>query len=349
MSTSNLKRTAFITFIIAVVSLSITIVIGVGSGAFQTIAGRTTTSGSYREYRFDPPEKGSYIITDNGIQNPMLIRKSTEIRESVAMFQIDEQEIKLMADVHLITAKSSREKIRINERSGKAAVIRLHGTATIKKPHLMISQNKGVMIISVERKYSSFAYTSDDNIILDIELPKKYTGKLSIESISGSIDLGSHDYDGVTLKTTSGSISIENMNTPEFNSETVSGSLYAKALLTGRSQISSTSGGINIGAFTGDANVNSVSGTVGITYTAVPGNLSAGTTSGNIIVELPNFAKFQLDASSTSGDVMCGFPITIANPHSNSGNHSIVGIVSNGKGQIRLHSVSGGIAVNRGE
>lgn len=320
MSSKNLKRSALIAFIITVVSLAIATAIGFTTGIFQKSASKN-----------------------------LRLHENTHISPN----NIDEKKSAPIAKTNLITVKTISEGVKIHDRPGKSLAVWLHGTTSSKdekdKPQLKVVRNNGTIEIYVERKRSSTFGISIYNAALDITLPQGYAGKLSAESVSGNIDLGSHDYDGVTLKTTSGSIHIENMNTPEFNSETVSGSLYAKALLTRRSEISSTSGGINISAFTGDADIHSVSGVIGVSYTTVPGSLMADTTSGNIIIELPNFAKFQLDASSTSGDVMCAFPITVTSPRSNSGNHSIVGTVSNGKGQIRLHSVSGGIAVNRGE
>jgi lia operon protein LiaG len=133
---------------------------------------------------------------------------------------------------------------------------------------------------------------------------------------------------------------MSNIKANVFNYDCSSGDFRAKGLSTGSSSVESTSGTINITDFTGDLKADSSSGDVSIDYANFDNNTDIHATSGNINLTLPKGSRFHLNATTSSGDISCDFPITITK---NKKDNYLEGDVGSSGRVVRLDASSGDI------
>jgi hypothetical protein len=285
MKRYTLTRIAIITAIIACVSLSIAGVIGAKSGVFRTT---------------------NFAIR----MNPGIF---LDVRQST----FDETQIVQPADqIHNITVKTVSENITVREVSGESIKARFHGTAgtsdDVDAPHLKMQQRGDAVEFIVERSRNGAIGPVYDNAALDVSIPRRYAGNLSVESVSADITLGGHSYKGLALKTVCGNIKTD-----------------ARV------------------AVSGDTDAHTVSGDISLSFAQKPGSISAKATSGNIGLAVPSETQFTLDAHTVSGEVSCDFPIKLVNSKSGDHEHALDGAVGNGRNTIMAHTVSGDIRITR--
>lgn len=280
MISNTQKRFTTITAIVAVVSLLIAVIIGIATGAFRNMA----TRGGLR---INEPDRAFDVAVDE--------RKSLPL-----------------TNINRIVIKVVSENITIRETSGNDITAWFHGSVSSAlpgdMPRLEVSQQGDTAEIRIERKqHTPFGWTSNDTV-LEVGIPKQYTGKLSVKGVSADITVGSHDYTELALKTVSGNIEAD--------------------------------------AVTGDVDAHSVSGGVALTFTKMPGSIAVETVSGDIRLGMPANTGFKLDAHSVSGSVTCDFPITLTNSQGGGG-HNLAGTVGSGKGAVTARTVSGKIGITR--
>jgi lia operon protein LiaG len=182
---------------------------------------------------------------------------------------------------------------------------------------------------------------------LEVAIPRSYRGALSAQTVSGEISLGDRALSRVFLATTSGDARVGSISADSFEWRTTSGGLTADAVETASSRLASVSGDLTIKALAGDLTANSTSGEVRIDYTKSPGAISVGTVSGDVELRFPADARFRLDARSTSGDINCGFPITMTST-GGAGRHSLSGdIGQQPQNVVAVHTVSGEIKISK--
>jgi lia operon protein LiaG len=262
---------------------------------------------------------------------------------------IDERRSLPSAGVQLVSIDTVSDSVRIVEGQGDEISAWLHGTASATSPdavpHLSADLRGSTADIRLERKrLLSFGFSWND-LVLEVSVPRGYKGNLAVRSVSADVDVAPHQYAGIALITTSGSMRTEALTAGNFYAHTTSGDLTAAAITAERSDISSTSGEIRVKSLTGDLKAGSVSGSMEITFAAVPGRLDAESTSGDVTIHLPSEPSFTLDAHSTSGDVTCTFPIAVSGSRSGGGNHSLAGTVGSGTGRFTVRTVSGSIRI----
>jgi hypothetical protein len=262
---------------------------------------------------------------------------------------IDERRTIPSAGVQLVSIDTVSDNVRIVEGQGDTIEAWLHGTVSATSPdavpHLSADLRGSTADIRLERKHVfTFGFSWND-LVLDVSVPRGYKGNLAAKSVSADLDVASHQFAGIALTTTSGSMRTETVSAADFSAHTTSGDLTAAAVHAERSDISSVSGDIRVKSLSGDLKAHTVSGSMAITYAAVPGRLDADSTSGDVIIHLPVDASFTLDAHSTSGDVTCTFPIVLSGSRSGGGNHVLAGTVGSGTGRFTVRTVSGSVRI----
>ncbi len=150
---------------------------------------------------------------------------------------------------------------------------------------------------------------------------------LDVGSVSGRIDLGAFTAD-------------------EFRGHTVSGDIQGNASAKS-ANLSTTSGDVTFGGFTGDLTAHSVSGEVEIAWTSFSGRVDVGTTSGDVVLGIPAGSGFRLDAGSTSGKITTEHPVTVQGSTSGPGRRSLAGDVGSGAGSVKVRTVSGSISIGK--
>ena len=210
-------------------------------------------------------------------------------------------------------------------------------------PRLVMGRTGDAIDIHIERKPERGHFWND--LSLEVIIPRRYAGRLTVTSVSADIRMADHRYAGLSLTTTSGDMHLGTLSMGDFGMHTTSGELRAAAVTASHADLSSVSGDIEIKSLSGDTSVHTTSGEVRLAFTAVPTQLQVSSTSGSVMLRLPSHAGFTLDARSTSGDISCAFPITISTSSGAGGHHALAGIVGTGVNAITARTVSGDIRI----
>lgn len=262
---------------------------------------------------------------------------------------IDEKRSLASSGIELLTVSGVSEDVRITEASGGDIEAWFHGSVGASGsetiPHLVTERQGSTAQIRVDRKGTPQLGFLWSDLVLEVRVPVGYARKLTVQSVSGGIELAGHTYSSLSLASTSGDIKTGALTAVDAVIASTSGDVIAESVISRSAAVSTVSGLIQIRAVTGDSAVHTTSGDVKLTYAASPSHVDASSTSGSVTIVMPPDASFHLDARSTSGDVRCAFPITISGNSSGGGGHSLYGVVGAGTGSVSIRTVSGEIQV----
>ncbi len=179
------------------------------------------------------------------------------------------------------------------------------------------------------------------------------SGDVKIEDLTGDLELQSGSGDlwlqnvtgRIQTHTGSGDVRARAISGP-FSAEAGSGDIWLDERATGDVAIHTTSGNIEVKGVDGGLRVEAGSGD--ITAAGKPaGNWEARAGSGNIHLSVPPQAAFQLDASTSSGDLNINRALTITvQGNLDRARHAIKGSVGSGGPQVSVHTASGDIAID---
>ena len=168
-------------------------------------------------------------------------------------------------------------------------------------------------VLNVKVKYPKFTFGDWGGLnitdsLLQIGIPADYAESLYVSGVSCDIEIQdgiSNVFTKLDLGTVSGTakVSCEQIEYLEFDS--TSGDLIVANTLIDMLSVDTTSGDIevsNINSENGSINVNTVSGSVKIEYSALC-KTKINTTSGDIELLVPAGSKMDLDYDSVSGDL----------------------------------------------
>jgi lia operon protein LiaG len=264
---------------------------------------------------------------------------------------VDERASIPLDGINAVAIAGTSGTVRILEGSGSAVEAWLHGSMSPGSPdaipHIQAVRNGSRVEIGVRQASPVTFGFFWSNLTLELSVPRGYKGQVSAQASSGDIEVADHDFAGLQLVTSSGSIRAGLVTATELTMHTTSGDLSVQGVKAPVSELSSTSGRIGVAALTGDVRAQSSSGDVMIAFTAAPSRVEAGASSGSITLRLPADAGFVLDARSSSGDVSCGFPITLTGSGSAGARHVMQGTIGSGSGRISVHTSSGDIRIER--
>jgi hypothetical protein len=202
-------------------------------------------------------------------------------------------------------------------------------------------------------------YVPTHNISIDYEITvppdtklKTHTGSgdQTIEGLrtpaeleSGSGDLRLSDMvGGLRLHTGSGNVEARDVDGP-FSAEASSGDIQLDSKGASDVQVHTGSGDIRLRGVNGTLRVEAGSGDVEIEGSQT-GSWEMRTGSGNVEVRLPSNAAFDLDASTSSGELVCDHPVTMTIQGDVRGSRrAISGKVRGGGPQLLVHTSSGDV------
>jgi Toastrack DUF4097 len=163
-----------------------------------------------------------------------------------------------------------------------------------------------------------------------------------VEAHTGSGDLQMNSINGdVRARAGSGNIQGDGV-AGAFDAETGSGDVGLRQTASGEVRVRTGSGSVNLNGVRSMVNADTGSGDVDIEGT--PGGewrLSAG--SGTIKLRIPREAGFDLDASTSSGDIELSHSVAVSG---NISRHSIHGKAGNGGSLVEVRTGSGNIEVD---
>jgi putative adhesin len=167
----------------------------------------------------------------------------------------------------------------------------------------------------------------------DIDL-QSGSGDLILESITGRIQARSGSGD-VRAKDISGA----------FSAQASSGDIQLDERGKGDVDIHTTSGNIGVTGIEGALRVEAGSGDISAEGTPA-GNWEARTGSGNVHLSLPRNSAFQLEASTSSGELNVNHAITLTvQGNLDTARHELKGTVGSGGPQLTVHTGSGDIVI----
>ncbi len=163
-----------------------------------------------------------------------------------------------------------------------------------------------------------------------------------VEAHTGSGDLQMNGVNGdVRARAGSGNIEADGV-AGAFDAETGSGDIGLRQTAPGEVRVRTGSGGVDLHGVRGMVSANTGSGDVSIEGTpSGEWKLSAG--SGTIKLQIPRQAGFDLDASTSSGDISLNHTVAVSGTISR---HSIHGKAGNGGSLVEVRTGSGNIEID---
>jgi len=218
-----------------------------------------------------------------------------------------------------------------------------------------VSTNKDMELPSL------VAYQSGDELRIEIIQTKMFFIGINIWRTKLDIYIPEDSLEVFKADTTSSDMDVSNLVVNEFEFNSVSGDFKGESLLANDIKLKSTSGDISLNDYTGDVNVDLISGDVvledggqneNIEITTVSGdvyieqenssNMNIRVTSGDIEINLSEDAQFFLNAKTVSGHIENTFPIKITS----SGRRNLEGEVGSDEKQIDVSTTSGDISLS---
>ncbi|MDD2282379.1 MAG: DUF4097 family beta strand repeat-containing protein [Desulfitobacteriaceae bacterium] len=234
---------------------------------------------------------------------------------------VNEQEIVDLVDVKIIKITSSF--VDVNLIPEKRDDLRIHYNGYIRAsdiPKLTVEKTAGTLSISLAQKNSNSNVNSKAK--LDLYIPEEYKDAIKASTSSGDITLSDLALTDVSFSASSGDITIAASNIK---------TLAAK----------SSSGDIIVQDFSGDFNGKSSSGKIKLHFAQFANNISAAASSGDIEIQLPAVAEFNLSSNTSSGNIAVEFPITVSQNTKN----SLSGRVGDSQHTIDINTSSGNIKI----
>jgi hypothetical protein len=177
------------------------------------------------------------------------------------------------------------------------------------------------------------------------------SGDQVIEGLHASVDLESgsgdmRDLDGeVHLRTGSGDVEAREVS-GAFTAEAGSGDVRLNAKGNGDVHVHTGSGNVELRGISGGLQAETGSGDINITGVQT-GTWEIRAHSGNVELELPSNAAFDLDATTGSGEVVVGRPVTmVVQGRVREARRAVNGKVGGGGPRLTIHTGSGDVRIN---
>lgn len=200
----------------------------------------------------------------------------------------------------------------------------------IKIDEISISNVSGKTTLGAQAKSVDIFTTSGD-----VKYKGVY-GDISVEAVSGSIDITSDGAAKSTyLSSSSGDVYVSG-NTGFLTTSSVSGDTTGLHITTPYVCASSTSGEVYMLGNISSAEVESVSGSITLDTAVCPESIDVDSTSGEVKLIIPENSSFELEFETSSGELSSDLPMK------NNGVHYIEG---SGLSEIDVETTSGDLSI----
>lgn len=212
------------------------------------------------------------------------------------------------------------------ESDSESARVFFHGTASgndaMNLPELITKAEGGTLKIEIKYPKDTFHFGMiTEELFLDIYLPKGFNGSISVNTVSGNLE-------------------IKDKNTESFKYTSVSGDLKASGIMSSEFSVNTVSGDQFILGITGDTSIESVSGDIMLEETTLKKDININTVSGDTIIIIPEDSNFNLEYKTISGDFQ-NSAFTDLKETKAPGEKSVRGKIGNGANKIKVTTVSG--------
>lgn len=233
---------------------------------------------------------------------------------------ISEQRNVELTGIENINVNSSFINIKISSEDRDDIYINYHGRIRSNViPTLEVNKNRNTLDIELKNPQNSYTVT-ESNVILEISLPKTFTGNIGAVSSSGDIFTKDVHGDKFTITASSGDIRLEDLESETMNVTTSSGNSYFDnisgnifyitsssgditlvSLNSNKIDVETSSGNITTKNSIGDYNLSTSSGDLTLYNQNNYENYNINTNSGDVEITLPDDSNYTIKGSSTSG------------------------------------------------
>ncbi len=169
------------------------------------------------------------------------------------------------------------------------------------------------------------------------------SARVSLDSVSGTLELRADSIAVARLHAISGSIRVQQSGIGRLEADNVSGGLHAAASACRQAHVTTISGDIELGCGNvSEAKLSSVSGDAHFAMTALAagGSVRVNTVSGDARLTVPAGMSARLQLDSTSGSIGGALPAGVTVRE-----HSVSGQWGSGAGSVHVETVSGDIRI----
>ena len=182
-----------------------------------------------------------------------------------------------------------------------------------KESRLIYSDKDGTLTIDCRKSVGlNFLWWSSRSTVLEISLPRADYDRISIDATSGYYDLTGLEVKELMAEITSGTMILDNTITDIIDIVLTSGKVKGTGLEAATLDIKMTSGTVDLYGTLENIHAQVTSGIATISTTVLPGQLSAGMTSGNMTISLPDEDGFSIDVNKTSGTFSSEFDMSVS-------------------------------------
>ncbi|MDQ0973673.1 lia operon protein LiaG [Neobacillus niacini] len=230
-----------------------------------------------------------------------------------------------------INVGSVRTKIIPEDRNDVEAVLTGKGSLIVKE-----TGNK--IVVETKRKMFNW-FSFSEKRQLKIYIPEDYNSNMNIQIGSGSLDFSgeSMKLNKLSLDIGSGNVHLGHLEVDEFTHDVSSGNVKIDTLTTKKGTFDLSSGNLDIEHYTGAIQADVSSGRFAVQMDQLNDSIDIDLSSGDVKLDLPDHADFNLNGKVSSGNISSDFPLT----RSGKDTKRIQGIHGSGKNKINV-SVSSG-------
>jgi lia operon protein LiaG len=238
------------------------------------------------------------------------------------------------------------ESIDINVGGVKTTIIpqdRDDVEAVLKgKGSLIVKETDNRLVVETKRKMFNW-FSFSEKRQLNIYIPKDYNHKMKIQIGSGSLNFSgqSMKLNELSLDIGSGDVVMDHIEVNEFTHDGSSGNVVIDTLVTETGTFDLSSGNLEIKHYTGALHADVSSGRFSVQMDKLNHSIDIDISSGNVELDLPDNADFDLDGKVSSGNISSDFPLTT----SETDNKSLKGTHGSGENKINISVSSGDVDI----
>lgn len=212
----------------------------------------------------------------------------------------------------------------------------------IGKGSLIVKEAGSRLVIETKRKMFNW-FSFSEKRQLKIYIPEDYNRNLKIQIGSGNLNFSgqSMKLNELSLDIGSGNVNMDHIEVNEFTHDGSSGNVEIDTLNTKTGTFDLSSGNLEIEHFTGALKADVSSGKFSVQMDKLNDSIDIDLSSGDVNLDLPDKADFNLDGKVSSGNISSDFPLTT----NGTDNKDIKGTHGSGKNKITISVSSGDVHI----
>ncbi len=234
--------------------------------------------------------------------------------------------------------------IKIQVYDGSTVQFSEKSSKKLKESERLHYYNKnGRLIIQYQKAQRNLlSFGGSKNKELTIMLPEKTAEKMKyvgVDTVSGDTQMTGIRAEQIELDSTSGDFELTDCKSKKLEMDSTSGTLTGRSLeASEKLETDTTSGSVKVeGRFAG-IDSDTVSGDVEVESSICPDKVTTDSTSGSVLLIIPDNDGFEYKRDSVSGSFKCDFEVSQDEDR---------GEYKNGRASFRFDSVSGSVTIRK--